>query len=71
MRRRRRKRLGRCSTECSIAVAYGLTSDGEGGGDRTHDPRIKSPLLYQLSYAPMHEVPYRVLSSDGSPLLSI
>ncbi len=25
---------------------------GEGGGDRTHDPRIKSPLLYQLSYAP-------------------
>ena len=23
----------------------------EGGGDRTHDQRIKSPLLYQLSYA--------------------
>src|SRR5207302_11187365 len=23
----------------------------EGGGNRTHDLRIKSPLLYQLSYA--------------------
>jgi hypothetical protein len=23
----------------------------EGGGIRTHDQRIKSPLLYQLSYA--------------------
>jgi hypothetical protein len=30
-----------------------LTSrSGEGGGTRTHDSRIKSPLLYQLSYAP-------------------
>ena len=24
----------------------------ESGGDRTHDLRIKSPLLYQLSYRP-------------------
>ena len=24
----------------------------EPGGDRTHDRRIKSPLLYQLSYRP-------------------
>ena len=24
----------------------------EGGGTRTHDLGIKSPLLYQLSYAP-------------------
>ena len=23
----------------------------EGGGDRTHDPQIKSLLLYRLSYA--------------------
>lgn len=27
---------------------------GEGGGVRTHDPRIKSPLLCQLSYAPIN-----------------
>jgi hypothetical protein len=26
-------------------------TDSEGGGIRTHDLRIKSPLLYQLSYA--------------------
>jgi hypothetical protein len=25
--------------------------ESEGGGNRTHDQRIKSPLLYQLSYA--------------------
>ncbi len=25
---------------------------GEPGGIRTHDPRIKSPLLFQLSYRP-------------------
>ncbi len=25
--------------------------DNEGAGDRTQDTRIKSPLLYQLSYA--------------------
>jgi hypothetical protein len=29
-----------------------LRAHHEGGGDRTHDLRIKSPLLYQLSYAP-------------------
>lgn len=23
----------------------------EGGGDRTHDHRLKRPVLYQLSYA--------------------
>ena len=28
-------------------------SDSEPGGIRTHDPRIKSPLLYQLSYRPL------------------
>jgi hypothetical protein len=27
-------------------------SQYEGGGTRTHDLGIKSPLLYQLSYAP-------------------
>ncbi len=31
--------------------------NGEGGGTRTHDSRIKSPLLYRLSYAP-HRVKY-------------
>jgi hypothetical protein len=28
-----------------------LRGKNEGGGIRTHDLRIKSPLLYQLSYA--------------------
>lgn len=28
---------------------------GEGGGTRTHDLRLKKPLLYQLSYAPISE----------------
>ena len=27
--------------------------DGEGAGIRTRDTRIKSPLLYHLSYAPI------------------
>lgn len=26
----------------------------EGGGIRTHNPRVKSPVLYQLSYTPMN-----------------
>lgn len=26
---------------------------GGPGGARTHDPRIKSPMLYQLSYRPV------------------
>ncbi len=29
---------------------------GEGGGARTHDTRIKSPLLFRLSYAPCPSV---------------
>ena len=31
----------------------------EGGGTRTHDLGIKSPLLYQLSYAPSAWPEYR------------
>ena len=27
-----------------------LMVDGEPGGNRTHDPKIKSLVLYQLSY---------------------
>ena len=30
-----------------------LAHGNEGGGTRTHDLGIKSPLLYQLSYAPL------------------
>src|SRR5437588_13060452 len=30
---------------------------GEGAGTRTQDRRIKSPLLYQLSYAPSRPKP--------------
>ena len=29
--------------------------DGRGGGARTHDPLIKSQLLFQLSYASIGE----------------
>jgi hypothetical protein len=28
--------------------------EGGPGGARTHDPRIKSPMLYQLSYGPVN-----------------
>jgi hypothetical protein len=33
--------------------AVGAGCLDEGGGTRTHDLGIKSPLLYQLSYAPV------------------
>jgi hypothetical protein len=38
-----------------LAFGYDFTAN-EGGGDRTHDLRIKSPLLYQLSYASIASV---------------
>jgi hypothetical protein len=48
----------RCST-CEGRTGFGPCGSGwndeindEGGGARTHDLGIKSPLLYQLSYAP-------------------
>ena len=35
----------------TLHVRFGrLSSPYDPGGIRTHDPRIKSPLLYQLSY---------------------
>ena len=34
-------------------VNNSYVSSNEPGGIRTHDPRIKSPLLYQLSYRPI------------------
>jgi hypothetical protein len=37
---------------CGEMVVKHPDSDIEPGGIRTHDPRIKSPLLYQLSYRP-------------------
>jgi hypothetical protein len=42
----------------------------EGGGTRTHDLGIKSPLLYQLSYAPVRP---NLLSRSGklNPRLAI
>ena len=37
-----------------IDVADGAIHHKSGpGGTRTHDPRIKSPMLYQLSYKPL------------------
>ena len=40
----------------------------EGGGTRTHDLGIKSPLLYQLSYAPVrwNIGPPNVLDKPGT-----
>jgi hypothetical protein len=35
---------------------------GGNGGDRTHDKRLKRPLLYQLSYVPACQV---LLQSSG------
>lgn len=42
--------------------------DGERDGTRTHDLQIKSPLLYQLSYAPVgwHEGPPKVRRNIGT-----
>lgn len=38
---------------CRLLAYRGL--HGAPGGNRTHDPRIKNPLLYQLSYRhPFH-----------------
>ena len=34
--------------------SHGLLVNGRSRGIRTHDPVIKSHLLYQLSYAPIH-----------------
>ncbi len=34
---------------CSIQLSYGTTI-GEAGGVRSHNQRLKRPLLYQLSY---------------------
>ena len=48
---------GAGATIGKVQFGYNLEVRGElsryeGGGTRTHDLGIKSPLLYQLSYAP-------------------
>jgi hypothetical protein len=50
---------------CETVQEDATKSLSEGGGTRTHDQRIKSPLLYQLSYASNDSsfFPYRVLRS--------
>ena len=53
-----RKQEARNPFWCSCRMIRSITtrctpgSMDEGGGTRTHDLGIKSPLLYQLSYAP-------------------
>ena len=43
-----------CGSAHSVAIRLLRHHEGsEGGGTRTHDLGIKSPLLYQLSYAPV------------------
>ena len=34
-------------------IGFGLPRNGEPGGTRTRDHRIKSAMLYQLSYRPI------------------
>ena len=45
--------MGKPQSEASERFAI-----NEGGGTRTHDQRIKSPLLYRLSYASGEQVFY-------------
>ena len=45
--RKRRTAEHRQVTETLVSAGFTFN---EPGGIRTHDPRIKSPLLYQLSY---------------------
>ncbi len=42
--------------------------DGRGGGARTHDPLIKSQLLFQLSYASIQGAP---ASYSGTPRVQV
>jgi hypothetical protein len=45
-------------TSVTSSLRHSVTGlSGEGGGTRTHDPRLKRPLLYQLSYAPTTATP--------------
>ena len=38
------------------SFASSLRYASVGGGDRTHDPRLMSPVLYQLSYPDMLDI---------------
>ncbi len=40
------------ATECTYLSDPDTAIVGGPGGTRTHDPKIKSPVLYQLSYRP-------------------
>ena len=46
-----------------------ILKNGEGGGTRTHDHRLKKAVLYQLSYAPII-AQYATLSSHDCKRLS-
>ena len=37
--------------EAMASMPYPLDFIGAGNGDRTRDPRLGKPMLYQLSYA--------------------
>jgi hypothetical protein len=52
------KKKALCTEIQSAFLIFGGTSGG-----RTHDKRIKSPLLYQLSYGPNEALDYRVKSA--------
>lgn|GEM_PF-3991690 len=44
-------RRGKVAAKMKNLAAGGEVRGIESGGDRTHDPQIKSLLLYRLSYA--------------------
>ncbi len=45
--------LGKKKGFASLQTLYFIEDFGGTSGGRTHDKRIKSPLLYQLSYGPI------------------
>ena len=44
--------VSQAEISCRFVNSCSAVLLSEGGGTRTHDLGIKSPLLYQLSYAP-------------------
>jgi hypothetical protein len=48
----RRRASGRPTASRAARVVIDIVGTGGSGGNRTRDQRIKSPLLYQLSYRP-------------------
>lgn len=55
----------------SIQLSYEAVRNGGLGGSRTHGKRIKSPLLYQLSYQPEMPVKQVVDGTGIEPAIDV